>query len=726
MKDEVKRYMVYLEDCAYFFAEQGNLTFVTQLFMSKDKQLCVSLYIMNDSETDEEVLTSTYFDFLLRHDEFVNFETKWYKQCEANAEFSLTQSSEYFGGSNRPRHYALIRKAYENVYSMQSEYTASNNIYSGGFNKSIRNADFLATGTFGERKEICAFAEKSICGDIIRFVVKKRDTARIDYLITFSNEKNEIENLKKEKITSESIDMLLHQVTSDNILKPYHHNIATQFSDIGAMLRGDTLNRFIQKVTYQVDFCAKAKNFAGAFLGTRDIFQQVEACLMWDPTFCRKKIIECIGFVGVDGRAPRQFSYPPFEGAIPRMDLREYVDQGLWIISTVYSYLCFTGDFSILNEECGYYNLEDNRVQRCDLKEGVLQHILRITEYLISNIDENTHCLKALYGDWNDAMDGLGASDDIEKPFGNGVSVMATLQLYKAVIQVIDILETLGEKEEKTAQYRDVVNQLKKGILTYTIVSDANGNRKILHGWGHNRKYCVGSFSDNDKVDRDSATVNAFFVLSDAIHLDKTLKKDILAAYDRLDSKYGIMTFFPGFEADNVEVGRISCLPIGTAENAATYIHATLFSIWSLFELREGKRAWEQLLKIIPITHKEVSTSPFIMSNSYVYNEGLGFDGESMNDWFTGSGCVLLKVLVRGIFGLNPDLHGIRITPSDYFPMDTAKIEMRVKGKQFTVIYNNQHKEERVIYINGVKYMQHDIYITDDLIKDENVIEIFN
>lgn len=73
------------------------------------------------------------------------------------------------------------------------------------------------------------------------------------------------------------------------------------------------------------------------------------------------------------------------------------------------------------------------------------------------------------------------------------------------------------------------------------------------------------------------------------------MKKYIEAAYRRLDSKYGIKTFEPYFRSDNKGVGRIVNFPAGTAENAATYIHATLFAVWSLFELGESDKAWEQI-----------------------------------------------------------------------------------------------------------------------------------
>ena len=144
-------------------------------------------------------------------------------------------------------------------------------------------------------------------------------------------------------------------------------------------------------------------------------------------------------------------------------------------------------------------------------------------------------------------------------------------------------------------------------------------------------------------------------------------------------------------------------MPKGTAENGATYIHATLFGILSLFEIGESKKAWEQLYKILPITHEFISTTPFIMSNSYLYNEERGFDGESMSDWFTGSGCVLVKALIWNIFGIYPDLNGLTLRPANYFPTKDASIRMQVKGADISLVYKNNGNGKRQYFVNGTE-----------------------
>lgn len=179
------------------------------------------------------------------------------------------------------------------------------------------------------------------------------------------------------------------------------------------------------------------------------------------------------------------------------------------------------------------------------------------------------------------------------------------------------------------------------------------------------------------------------------------MKEHIVKAYERMDSKYGIKTFEPYFAPENKDVGRITSLPKGTAENGATYIHGTLFTIWSLFEMGEYDKAWEQIFKILPITHEFISTSPFVMPNSYAENPEQGMDGESMSDWFTGSGCVLGKVLFFCVFGVRPNLQGVEICPAINKKFNKLQTTLSIKGGEITVIYRYVGQGKRTFMVNG-------------------------
>ncbi len=698
---DIKRYTVFTPQAAYYFTETPFFIGVVRMLVDDKKLLRLSVYLENVSGAPLDTYASAYINFFNMHQSCESLETKWYKRCTATDYGYLLNTTEYFGRKNSVENYAAIARS---GYDGFVDKTTSHSVFTGSMHNQLNCSTALINGKFAKQKLHTEFTETAVAAEIIPLTIKENESFTVSYTAAFSTDKAAAETACSAYAETVEIDRYIDAKRAFEQNKGKDERLPKiSFGDIPERgLNATAFNWFIENVLRQVEFCSRAKNYAGHLIGVRDIFQQVEASLMWIPAYSRGKIIEAIGFIGEDGRPPRQYSYPA-EGALPQMDLRPYIDQGVWIISTVYKYLCFTGDYSILDEVCGYYKLTDDKVDFSAERDSVLEHLIRITEYLLSKIAKDTGCLRAMYGDWNDALDGLGVSLDKNKAYGDGVSVMATLQLYKNLAEMCEIFKATGKYTEKIERYEQFRESIKEGLQKHAIVENGKGERKIVHGWGDKLRYKIASYKDNDGESRDGITSNAFWVLSGALDWDESLKKDILNAYGRLDSKYGLKTFEPYFAPENKDVGRITKLPKGTAENGATYIHATLFGIWSLFEMGEAEKAWEQLFKILPITHQIISTTPFIMPNSYLYNEEKGLDGESMSDWFTGSGCVLIKTLIWEAFGLSPNLNGLTVRPAKYFPCKEACIQMQIKGCDVTLRYQNTGKKTRCFTVNGKK-----------------------
>jgi cellobiose phosphorylase len=247
--------------------------------------------------------------------------------------------------------------------------------------------------------------------------------------------------------------------------------------------------------------------------------------------------------------------------------------------------------------------------------------------------------------------------------------------------------------------------ELKAGLMRFAVKTD-NARHRIVHGWGDGMSYFVGSFRDSDGLARDGLTSNAFWVLSGMLDADRSFKSDILAAFDRLDSQYGLKTFAPGFAPNAPGVGRITKLPLGSAENGAVYIHATTFAIAALFRMGEPRRAWEQIIRILPFSlhHRDPSHSPFVMPNSYVDNPDLNLTGQSMNDWQTACSNVLLKLLIRYVFGYDPGLDHVRIAPASWRPFESHALEATAQGRRLRLTCAYGNVRERTIQVNGNDY----------------------
>ena len=100
----------------------------------------------------------------------------------------------------------------------------------------------------------------------------------------------------------------------------------------------------------------------------------------------------------------------------------------------------------------------------------------------------------------------------------------------------------------------------------------------------------------------------------------------------------------------------------------------------ALFCLGESEKAWTQMEKSMVITHDNCTMTTFAMPNSYCENPDYEIDGGSMGDWYTGSGAVLVKEMIKFGFGIAPALDGLTIQTPAKMPCNKAKIEINCKG----------------------------------------------
>lgn len=717
-----EHYTVFSGSSAYYMTEVPGMRFAVRLFVREDREIDFDVDFENESEHPQELLFSSYFNPFLRHGIQENGESKWFREVrylggsqDQKLGSFLFQINEDLSRTLSVSNYGVLQRSV--AFSQEGELlsheeTASRCQYVGGSRSSLHSPVPLTKGTFGNPRHVCAFTETAAAGDLLRMRLPSGSYAvyqtRFRYSVgltgepgpdLFFGEPAEKDNAEPRIETMEAEDARRSEGFECRMGAPE-----------GWPVSGDLLDAFFNCLKKQVEFCSLIKGYVqfseGSLIGIRDIFQALEALLIWQPDAARAKMLEALNYIFPDGRCPRQYSLPADENSMPVMDLRPFIDQGAWVISTAISYLKHTGDFAFLKEECGYYEIVDEKrrtVRKSARRDSVLSHLLRITDYLSRNRDiGGTECVYALYGDWNDALDGLGVSLEPGREYGTGVSVMASEQVYRNLLDMAGLLERLdGDRYASViARYRKDARSLETGLRRCAVVENGRGGKKILHGWGDRESYRVGSFDDPDHRSRCSLTANAFWVLSGLYEKDTALKDAILNAFQQLDSKYGMKTFDPPFAPNTPGVGRIPKLPEGTAENGAVYVHASAFGVMALFRMGCPEKAFEQLYKLLPFTHERISCSPFVMPNSYGYNEEKKIDGESMLDWQTGSSNVVLKLLFRYVFGFEPDFDGIWIQPSAVIPYRSFEARARIRSKEIKLIYTRKGNE-RSFLVNG-------------------------
>ena len=716
--DNIKRYTVFEDRCAYYICDTDIALFYLKSAVTTKKQIYFSVGAINKTNEEISLYLASFIELMLMESSYEGIYGKMnkYGYIYPTGDFKIRKN--YL----KDRIAVISRK---NICEDSvTEQTVSKRDFLGKSGGGIANALSLKYGEFKNRIKTVNTSDWPVASDIIKFSLNKAETGNVSYLISFFDDEKNAEGFLNKEINWDEIenDIEFQKKTENGRLD----SLNIDFGEISDYkINNKILNRFIKNIQKQTDLCAFGKTYVGNMLGMRDVFQQLETALIWDSKSAREKIVFCLGHIMTTGMSPRQFTVVSSENEEVSFDMREFIDQGLWIINAVYKYICYTRDYSLLSEECSYYEITQSGVEKSKEKGSVLEHLIRICDYFVRNIDEGTGCLRILYGDWNDALNGLGRKKD-GNGFGTGVSVMATLQLYQAFEQINEILKKVEKYEEKCKEYQDARLVLEEGLKKHAVEKDGE-NIHILHGWGDNGSYNVGSTNDSDEKRRYSANSNSFWCISDMIAKTPELKDSILEAFEKLDSKYGIKTFEPYFPLSmENEVGSIVNLTPGTLEHAATYAHATAFAIIALFKIGEGEKAWKQIEKILPFTHKKLSHSPFVMPNSFFYNEEYHLDGESMLDWYTGSGTVLLRSIIENALGIQPGIDGLNIRLPEYLPSDNITAKFKIKDCEVNVIYKNKKTNLRKCFINKSEYNKKNIFISDEELVDKIIIEIID
>lgn len=675
---------------ATYFVRKDGILYALRAFVGKDKALYFSLLSKNEGQKKEDVELVSYFNPLLCHGGESD-ESKWFKKSALQKDGFLFTTVEDVSREIHLHHKGDLVRLTSKPCQIKS--TTSRTDWSYGKQEYIAVSPALDTGEFLEQKTVTSFSDTAIAGDIASFSLEPGEAFLLHYRFSIHGDRIP---LQEEEIEDQ---LRKKQKENDEVYRS-KTKLEIHFEESGENQKEiASFNSFLPFLEKQVRYGALAKDSSGSLLGVRDVAQMIEGALIYDPAHCREKIKEVLSFEYQNGRFPRQYSLPSGDED-PHIDDRAFIDQGQWVLSMVHSYLSFTGDLSLLDEVCGFYLSLGSKAHKVEETSSLYDHLKRALDYLLSNLDPDSGCLHILYGDWNDAVDGLGHSSDPSSPFGNGVSAMATFHLVKNLLEMSEIASALGERDYAES----LLKKREKLILdaNQTLLQRKGREIRILHGYGENASFYVGSFHDVDSKDRVGVASNAYYVIGGLFDGDPSIKESILSAYSRLDSKYGLLTFEPGFGQEASAVGRIVNLPIGTAENGSVYVHASMFGVSSLFQLNEPEFAYRQLSKLLPLNHEFVSTTPFVMPNSYIHEDSIQVDGESMSDWYTGSSNTLLKLLVKDLFGFCPKPDGtLSFHPARVFPSDKATMKLYYRTKPIEVSYENSHSGKRIIKVDG-------------------------
>ena len=446
---------------------------------------------------------------------------------------------------------------------------------------------------------------------------------------------------------------------------------------------------------------------SGGAFGYRDQLQDAMSMKYLDPNILKNQIILHAKHQFIEGDVEHWWHDDSSLGIRAR-----YSDDLLWLPYAVITYIDFTGDYSILEEEAEYVS---GRL----LSENEHDYM---NKFLPSNKKENiyNHCMRAINrsldfkefpkiqgGDWNDGMNKVG-----EK--GIGESVWLGFFLYSILIKFAEFskhvtrfanketaialneqnknvdVKTIGsnEKSDEYERLMEVAEKLKKNLNT--VGWDGRWYRRATTDDGK----ILGSINNKEcKIDGIS---QSWAVISNAGDNDKKyIAMENMEKY-LIDKENNIVKLLtPAFKNEEFKPGYIAAYAPGMRENGGQYTHSAIWGGIAETILNKPEEAMEIYKMINPIEHSKTEEQAFkykvepyvVEADIYSENEFVGRGGWT---WYTGSSGWLFTFQTEYILGLKIH-HGIlKIKPCVPKAWNEFEVNFNWKDAMYHIKYEKK------------------------------------
>ena len=403
--------------------------------------------------------------------------------------------------------------------------------------------------------------------------------------------------------------------------------------------------------------------------GYRDMSSDTDCLACVNPELALERFVRILSYQYSDGFAPRTF----IDGQIRP---NNFSDNTVWMHFTASSILKELGRKEILDIEIPY---NDGSVGT------MYEHLYRSVDFLYHF--RGLHDLIKIWGgDWNDCMDKVGME-------GKGVSVWLSIAWYRANAYFAEIADIYGRPEDAA-------------------LARARGEemRAIIEEWGWDGEYYLDAYNDNDvKIGSHECEEGKIFLIPQiwsVLSGVSTGGREIAAmnAVEKyLTDPLGTLVSAPPYTKYDPGIGTLTVKYPGIHENGGVYLHTIAWKIAADAMQKRADRVEADIETILPFRNKVVDgrAEPYIMCNSY-FGKQTGYRyGTPGQSWRTAAGQWFQKALVNYVFGLQPEMEGLRIDPCLPPSWKITSIDKVFRNTTYHITYENNGTNLKKILLDG-------------------------
>lgn len=403
--------------------------------------------------------------------------------------------------------------------------------------------------------------------------------------------------------------------------------------------------------------------------GYRDMTSDCDCLAAINPRLALERFKRVLTYQYSNGYAPRTF----LDGVIKD---NNFADNTVWIVFTAMSILKEMGDKSIL----------DLPVKFNDGTEASLyEHVKRSMDFLYHF--RGLHGLIRIWGgDWNDCMNTAGLQ-------GKGVSVWLSLAWLRANKMFTELAMLAGRSEDA-----ELADQRSKEM------------QKIIEDYGWDGEYYLCAYNDwEEKIGSRECEEGQMFLIPQIWSVFSGVSdcgrevKAMDAVEEKLASDLGIVVSRPPYTKYDPHIGNVTQKPPGVHENGGVYLHTIAWKIAADAMLKRADKVEKGIETILPFRNQVVAgrAEPYIMCNSYFGKETGYRYGTPGQSWRTAAGQWFAKALINYVFGLMPEMEGLKIDPCLPLSWTECSIAKHFRGAEYEIVYDNHGTKVKSIIVNG-------------------------
>ena len=403
--------------------------------------------------------------------------------------------------------------------------------------------------------------------------------------------------------------------------------------------------------------------------GFRDMTSDTDCLAAINPELALERFLRILSYQYSTGYAPRTF----IDGAVKD---NNFSDNTVWLNFTAASIVKELGRLDVLDMEVPY---NDGTVGT------VYEHLWRSVDFLYHF--RGLHDLIKIWGgDWNDCMNTAGLG-------GRGVSVWLSIAWYRAN-------NTFAELAELYGRHEDVQTARERG----------EEMRELIEQYGWDGEYYLTAYNDADqKIGSHECREGRIFLIPQLWAVLSGVSKNgrekiaMDAVEKYLSTPLGTVVSAPAYTEYDSSIGSVTSKPAGIHENGGVYLHTIAWKLAA--DAMLGRADWveQDIETILPFRNKIVNgrAEPYVMCNSY-FGIQTGYRyGTPGQSWRTAAGQWFQKALVNYVFGLYPEMEGLRVQPCLPPSWKVCSVTKRFRNTTYRITYQNHGTAVKEILVDG-------------------------